>query len=213
MKKKFTRRMALKLFTHKEEEQVFIQKDFKLTKPHSQVTWHGPGQVVFYPVIDLTHLGKGKQGSVKHFVHSTQEIIMDALAKLGIQSQATEDVGVWIEGQRKIAAIGIAVSKWVTMHGRLDENDENKRITHHCKGYAVNVSNDLGPFREIIPCGLQDKDVTSVSNELKRHVSIAEVTPMLLSSFERVFQTSLQEVKEPFDWEAMALEEGKTIQC
>lgn len=79
----------------------------------SLVTWHGPGQLVGYPVLDLRQFHK----SILWYVEALQQVIIETLAQMGVQGGLTGDVGVWIEGQRKIAALGISASRWITMHG------------------------------------------------------------------------------------------------
>jgi lipoate-protein ligase B len=77
------------------------------------VTWHGPGQIVGYPVLNLNNYTP----SVRWYVHALEDVLVRTLSSFGLESHTTSDVGVWIDGQRKIAAIGIAVSRWVTTHG------------------------------------------------------------------------------------------------
>lgn len=77
------------------------------------MTWHGPGQLVGYPILDLNNYHK----SVRWYSHSIEQVLEKTLEKMGIPAGTTSDVGVWIGGEKKIASIGISVSKWVTMHG------------------------------------------------------------------------------------------------
>jgi lipoyl(octanoyl) transferase len=126
-----------------------------------KITWHGPGQIVGYPIVKLKN-----RNEVVGFVREIESALIDALAECGISSeQFCERSGVWIrdaKGDRKIAAIGIRVAKGVTMHG-----------------FALNVNPDLGAFTRIIPCGIADADVTSMARELGRSVTIEEIAPIV----------------------------------
>lgn len=126
-----------------------------------KITWHGPGQIVGYPIVKLKN-----RNEVVGFVREIEKALIDALAEFGVASeQYCERSGVWIrdaKGDRKIAAIGIRVAKGVTMHG-----------------FALNVNPDLGAFTRIIPCGIADADVTSMAHELGRAVTIDEVQPIV----------------------------------
>lgn len=126
------------------------------------ITYHGPGQIVGYPIIDLnkwkpdTHL----------YLRNLEEVIIKVLAEYGIESgRKPEYTGVWVK-ESKIAAIGIRVSRWVTMHG-----------------FAFNINTDLELFNGIIPCGIKDKEVTSLSRLLKREIKIDEVKQKLRDQF------------------------------
>ena len=130
------------------------------------ITYHGPGQIVGYPIIDLK---KWKQDTHK-YLRSLEEVIIKTCAEFGLK--VTRDpryTGVWIE-DRKIAAIGIKVSRWVTMHG-----------------FAFNVNTDLDFFSGIIPCGITEKGVTSLKNELGNTVNISEVKEKLKNNFKEIF--------------------------
>jgi lipoyl(octanoyl) transferase len=139
------------------------------------ITYHGPGQIVVYPIFDLEpmHLG------VKKFVFNIEECIIGALRVYGIESERIEDrIGIWIgkgtANERKIAAIGIKCSRHVTMHG-----------------LALNVNTDLGLFNNIIPCGIQDKAVCSMESELNRKIDMAELKQVLLDQFSTIFELKL----------------------
>jgi lipoic acid synthetase len=123
------------------------------------VTWHGPGQLVAYPILrlDTRHL------TLRAYVQCLEQAVINALARLGIAAQRRDGlVGVWV-GQEKIAAVGVAVSRWVTYHG-----------------LSLNVSADLGGFDTIVPCGIANASVTSISRLLGRDVSVEEIKPVLL---------------------------------
>jgi lipoyl(octanoyl) transferase len=126
-----------------------------------RITWHGPGQIVGYPIIRLE-----KRNEVVGFVRNLEEALIATLAEFGINGiSIAGKTGVWIKdekGERKISAIGVRVAKGVTMHG-----------------FALNVSPDLSKFNSIIPCGMPEAETTSMEKELNRTISIAEVTPVL----------------------------------
>lgn len=126
-----------------------------------KITWHGPGQLVGYPIVKLT-----KRHDVVGFVREIESALIEVCKEFGINAvQYCERSGVWVrdeEGDRKIAAIGIRFAKGVTMHG-----------------FALNVNPDLTAFQKIIPCGIPDADVTSMSIELGREITVAEVSPLV----------------------------------
>ncbi len=146
------------------------------------VTWHGPGQLVAYPIIRLM-----KQHRTMHgYVHNLEDAIIALLAKFDLSAGRQEgQVGVWIEGQ-KIAAIGVAVSKWVTYHG-----------------LALNVAADIRGFDAIVPCGIQGASITSISKLLARDVPISQVKGMLVETlgdalgFETVRRAAPGQLGEP----------------
>ena len=126
-----------------------------------RITWHGPGQLVGYPIVKLQ-----KPTELVGFVREIEGALIQVCADLGIPAVRVEGrSGVWIQdaqGDRKIAAIGIRVAKGVTMHG-----------------FALNVNPDLAAFRQIVPCGIADADVTSLEIELARSITIEEVAPLV----------------------------------
>ena len=126
-----------------------------------RITWHGPGQIVGYPIVRLA-----KRNEVVGFVRHIEEALIKTLADFGFNGiQIAGKTGVWIKdtsGERKIAAIGVRVAKGVTMHG-----------------FALNVSPDLSYFNKIIPCGMPEAETTSMAKELNVEITIAEVTPIL----------------------------------
>jgi lipoate-protein ligase B len=129
------------------------------------VTYHGPGQLVAYPILDLG--GNGKR--VLRYVRNLEETIIRALARFGVRSGRDPDHrGVWI-GNAKIAAVGVRVTGRVTMHG-----------------FALNVSTDLAFYDSIVPCGLRDKAVTSL-RRLRPEVTMAEVKAAVVDVFREVF--------------------------
>ncbi len=126
-----------------------------------KITWHGPGQIVGYPILRLA-----KPSELVGFVRELESALIDTCKEFGIEVQRINGrSGVWINDElipRKIAAIGIRVAKGTTMHG-----------------FALNVNPDLSPFAQIIPCGIADAQVTSMSQELKREITPADVLPIL----------------------------------
>ncbi len=131
------------------------------------ITYHGPGQIVGYPIIKLTDW---KQDT-HEYLRGLEEVIMMTCAEYGISTERNPKyTGVWI-GQKKIAAIGIKVSRWITMHG-----------------FAFNVNTDLNYFGGIIPCGIRDKEVTSLKKELGTDKDLQEVKEKLVNNFKKVFE-------------------------
>jgi lipoyl(octanoyl) transferase len=123
-----------------------------------QATYHGPGQLVGYPIIDLRIRGR----DVHHYLRKLENILIDLLADFGLQGVRIDGkTGVWIQ-DRKIASIGVGVRKWVTMHG-----------------FALNVASDLSGFQNITPCGLSGVRMTSISGELATEVSLQTVREKL----------------------------------
>lgn len=149
--------------------------DFEITNRGGLITFHGPGQLVAYPIINLTHFAPtGK--SIKKFVCILESVIIDTCRDLGIiAARLHPHPGVWVEENRKIAAIGIHASKYVTMHG-----------------IALNCAVDLQWYEHIVPCGIEDKLVTSVSNELKRKVTVSEVSPLFVDHFSKQLQCDIK---------------------
>ena len=137
-----------------------------------RITWHGPGQLVGYPIVKLL-----KPTELVGFVREIEAALINVCSDLGITAVRVEGrSGVWIQdqkGDRKIAAIGIRVAKGVTMHG-----------------FALNVNPDLSAFRSIVPCGITDADVTSLEIELGRTITVDEVAPLV----ERYIFESLKKV-------------------
>ena len=126
-----------------------------------RITWHGPGQLVGYPIVKLL-----KPTELVGFVRTLESALISVCEEVGVNAQRVDGrSGVWVcdsNGDRKIAAIGIRVASGVTMHG-----------------FALNVSPDLSKFSQIVPCGIDDAAVTSLATELKRTVDIAQITPIV----------------------------------
>ncbi len=137
-------------------------------------TYHGPGQLVCYPIFDLKRHGK----DVKKYVRDLEEALIRTLTPLGIEATRLEGLtGVWLQRPpRKIASIGVHISRWVTTHG-----------------YALNVDLDPAPFTEwITACGLEDAAFTTIARELDRPVTLMEVRPLAHEAIADVFDLQLE---------------------
>lgn len=140
------------------------------------ITYHGPGQLVAYPILDLDNF----KLSIKSYIDQLEEVIIRVLKKYEIDATRSQGAtGVWLDAEnrvkaRKICAIGVRTSHWVSMHG-----------------FAFNVNTDLSYFSNIIPCGIQGKSVTSLQKEIGREVRIEEVQEIVLNEFEAVFNMKL----------------------
>jgi lipoyl(octanoyl) transferase len=149
---------------------------FFRTNRGGDITYHGPGQIVGYPVLDLEKF----YTDIGRYLRELEEVVIGLLAEYGILGERSPgETGVWIEPgvkgkERKICAIGVRCSRWITMHG-----------------FALNVNTDLANFGNIVPCGIQDKQVTSLEKELGRVVPIEEVKQELKRQFGKVFGVEL----------------------
>ena len=135
------------------------------------ITYHGPGQLVAYPILDLDHFFT----DIHKYLRFLEEAVIATLAEYGITAERVDGLtGVWIDGNkptaRKICAMGVKCSRWVTMHG-----------------IALNVKPDLSYFKNIVPCGIDDKAVTSIQNELGKEIDMKEVKQKLKSNLSKVF--------------------------
>jgi len=147
-----------------------IGASFHLTNRGGDITYHGPEQIVGYPIIDLenffTDLGK--------YMRGIEEVIIETLNEFSIKAERSAgETGVWIDTKnnpRKICAIGVKTSRWVTMHG-----------------FALNVNNDLSYFDHIVPCGITNKKVTSMKNELNVDIDKSEVKRIIIKNFTKIF--------------------------
>lgn len=139
------------------------------------ITYHGPGQIVGYPIIDLESF----KPDIRWYMRSLEEVIIRTLADYGLKGERSEgETGVWLDTgtpfARKICALGVRTSRWVTMHG-----------------FALNVNTDLGYFDHIIPCGIRGKAVSSMHSELNRKLDPEEVKAHILRHFAAVFETEM----------------------
>lgn len=148
---------------------------FFRTNRGGDITFHGPGQIVGYPLLDLDNFFT----DIHRYLRCLEEVIIKTLADFGIDGARSDgETGVWLDLNtsfaRKICAMGVRASRWVTMHG-----------------FALNVNTDLSYFDYIVPCGIQGKGVTSLAKELKEHVSEEEVKDSLLKHFAEVFEAEI----------------------
>jgi len=140
------------------------------------ITFHGPGQLVGYPVLDLEKF----KPDLGWYLRSLEEVIILTLAEYGVVGDRSPgETGVWLDPhlpgrERKICAMGIKCSRWISMHG-----------------FALNVNTDLQYFGNIVPCGIQNKQVTSLSKELDREIDLGEVKYRVKRNFEKVFDCVL----------------------
>lgn len=164
------------LLVNNEDLQKLNVSFFK-TNRGGDITYHGPGQIVGYPILDLeqfeTDLGK--------YMRNLEEVIIRTIAHYGIEGERLDgSTGVWLNSNepakaRKICAMGVRCSRWITMHG-----------------FALNVNTDMSFFDHIVPCGITDKSVTSIQKELGREIDINEVKGLLKKEFEAVFNVKLE---------------------
>ncbi len=147
---------------------------FKINRG-GDITYHGPGQIVIYPILDLENFFT----DIHKYLRSLEEAVILTLKEYNIESGRIKDyTGVWIDiksdNPRKICALGVKTSRWVTMHG-----------------LALNVNTDLNFFKNIIPCGINDKEVTSISKEVGQDIKIKDVEKKLLNNLSKVFEFKL----------------------
>ena len=160
-------------------EVEMLQKGIQFYKTNrgGDITFHGPQQIVGYPIIDLEKF----YTDIGRYLRELEEVIMLTLSEYGIIGKRSKgETGVWIDPEipgkeRKICAMGVRCSRWITMHG-----------------FALNVNTDLSYFDHIIPCGIDNKKVTSIEKELNCIVDLEEVKEKIQRSFEKVFNVSLK---------------------
>ena len=145
------------------------------TNRGGDITCHGPGQIVCYPILDLDNFFS----DIHKYLRYLEEVVIQTLNEFGIKSERSPDeTGVWIEPKqisaRKICAMGVKASRWVTMHG-----------------FALNVDNDLSYFENIIPRGISNKSVTSITNEIANQVDKYDVKEKIIKNFENIFSAKL----------------------
>ncbi|MDX1904988.1 MAG: lipoyl(octanoyl) transferase LipB [Thermonemataceae bacterium] len=145
--------------------------DFYKINRGGDITYHGEGQIVGYPIIDLANFSE----DIHWYMRSLEEVIIKTLADFDIEAGRIEGLtGVWLgseaDNPRKICAMGVKTSRWVTMHG-----------------FALNVNTDLKFFEYIVPCGIKDKAVTSMQKELSQAIPLPEVQKSIIKHFENIF--------------------------
>jgi lipoyl(octanoyl) transferase len=154
------------------------------------ITYHGPGQLVGYPII---HLGEGKR-DVRKYVTKLEEVLIRTVAAYGITAERAEGKrGIWV-GNDKIAAIGVRIARWVTSHG-----------------FALNVTTNLDHFRLITPCGLHGTGVTSISRLLGRDVPLDEVRAIVAATFAEVFERDLVPRSESIRLVKVMVHDGERV--
>jgi lipoyl(octanoyl) transferase len=152
------------------------QIEYYKTNRGGDITYHGPGQIVGYPILDLEKL----KPDIVWYMRTLEEVIIQTLAHYGIVAGRLDgSTGVWLDAAdtrkaRKICAMGVRTSRWITMHG-----------------FALNVNTNLAHFEMIVPCGIQDKGVTSMQAELDKEVNFAEVQQVLLVEFTKAFGVTI----------------------
>jgi lipoyl(octanoyl) transferase len=151
-----------------------MKVEFQATDRGGDITYHGPGQLVGYPILDLAE----HRRDIRLYVGQLEEVMIRASADFGIRAERLEGRhGVWVKSgttEEKLAALGVHLSRWVTSHG-----------------FAYNVSTDLRYFELIVPCGISDRRATSLERLLGREVSIEEVRGRLARHFGEVFQCEM----------------------
>ncbi len=153
-----------------EDELASANASFVKIDRGGDITYHGPGQLVGYPILDLDR----HFTDIHKYLRYLEEVIIRVCAEYGINAGRSEGAtGVWV-GHAKVCAMGIKCSRWVTMHG-----------------FALNVSTQLDYFSNIIPCGISDKKVTSLSELLNRYVSLDEVKEKVIKNFADVFNVTI----------------------
>jgi lipoyl(octanoyl) transferase len=134
------------------------------------ITYHGPGQLIGYPILNLEHFKK----DIHWYLRQLEQTIIETLETYALQPKRIKNLtGVWID-KKKICAIGIKTTRWVTMHG-----------------FALNIDIDLNAFQTIIPCGIQNKGITSLSEQLGNNITIDEVITIFLQKFSKIFGVTL----------------------
>ncbi|KAK0409189.1 hypothetical protein QR680_004393 [Steinernema hermaphroditum] len=180
----FTVGIRERLYTAEEERLRATGADFCRTNRGGLITFHGPGQLVAYPIVDLASLTVAptaefptRRVGVRRFVHLVEETLIDLLkTKHGfLTAGRSPDTGVWLdEGDRKIAAIGLSIRRGISSHG-----------------LALNCNTDLKWFDEIVPCGIEGKGVTSISKELAQDVTVEENLLPICEIFGRNFEVDV----------------------
>lgn len=167
------------LINEKERQEKGIE--FFHTNRGGDITFHGPHQIVGYPILDLEKF----YTDIGRYLRELEEVIIVTLAEYGIVAgRSAGETGVWIDAgakgnEKKICAMGVRCSRWVTMHG-----------------FALNVNTDLNYFNHIIPCGIQNKKVTSIKEELQKEIDIGEVKEKLKKNFSKIFNVAMVEAAQ-----------------
>lgn len=161
-------------YTKEDEERLrALGADYQITDRGGLITFHGPGQLVAYPILNLKHFNMG----MRQYICGLQKTVIGTCADFGLVGKTTEHTGVWVN-DKKICAMGV--------HGR-------RHITTH--GIGLNVNTDLTWFDHIVPCGIEGKDVTSIAKETGKDHTVDEVVPVLLKNFCLQFNGNVSEVE------------------
>mgnify|MGYP006118951731 FL=1 len=152
---------------------------FKINRG-GDITYHGPGQLVGYPILNLDHFFT----DIHRYLRTLEDVIIDTLFDYGLKGgRISGETGVWLDPEtpfaRKICAMGVRASRWVTMHG-----------------WAFNINTDLKYFQHIIPCGITDKSVTSLNIELGKEIDMLDLKQKVKYHFEKRFEVSLSNFRE-----------------
>ncbi len=159
-----------------DEELAANDISFYQTNRGGDITFHGPGQLVGYPILDLERF----YTDIGRYLRNIEEVVILTMAEYGLKGERSAgETGVWIDPlipgkERKICAIGVRCSRWITMHG-----------------FALNINTSLSYFNNIIPCGIANKQVTSLAKELNREMDMVEVKNKLKANFEKIFAAQL----------------------
>ncbi len=163
---------------------------FYATARGGDITYHGPGQLVGYPIL---HLGEGSR-DVRKYVTKLEEVLIRTVAEYGITAERIEGRrGIWV-GNEKIAAIGVRISRWVTSHG-----------------FALNVNTNLDHFDLITPCGLRGTGVTSIARLTGRHVPLSDVRAMVTAQFAEVFDRQMMATPETIRLVKVMIHDGARV--
>ncbi|KAF5299266.1 hypothetical protein FQA39_LY02439 [Lamprigera yunnana] len=151
-----------------EEEKKLIKTgaEFYRTNRGGLITFHGPGQLVVYPILNLKHF----QASMRWYVSQLETTVINLCEHFGLKAQTSPHTGVWIGDNKVVCAIGVHGSRFITSHG-----------------IALNCNTNLDWYEHIIPCGIEDKGVTSLTEEVGRNISVEEIIPIFIKSFGTVF--------------------------
>lgn len=151
---------------------INLGAEFKRTNRGGLITFHGPGQLIAYPVLNLKHF----EPSVRWYVANLEKTIINLCKETyGLNATTSPDTGVWI-GNHKICAMGVRCSRYVTTHG-----------------LALNCNTDLSWFEHIVPCGLHGKGVTSLSSIFEKNISVDDVLPHFLQHFSKLFSCDVED--------------------
>lgn len=163
---------------------------FYETTRGGDITYHGPGQLVGYPII---HLGEGKR-DVRKYVTNLEEVLIRTVAEFGITAERAEGKrGIWV-GSQKIAAIGVRIARWVTSHG-----------------FALNVNTNLDHFRLITPCGLHGTGVTSIAQQVGRDIDLDDVRDIVAAKFAEVFERDVVPLAESVHLVKIVVHDGERV--